>query len=70
MPNERIRLEFIEFSPEKAERMLGVARHFAVAKIGGRPGHRAGTLVVCGDWRCLAYWTPSRCVVVKEVPSV
>lgn len=68
-----MRLDFIEYSPQKAALMLWFGRCFAVSKIGGRAGVRHGT--VFGDdcegesLRAVAYWTSARMVVVRELPQ-
>jgi hypothetical protein len=67
MPNECINLRFIEFEPLKAECMLGCAREFGSARIDGTPGIRHGTVFSFHGWACVAYWTPTRTVVVREV---
>lgn len=71
MPNERIRLDFVEFEPWKAATMVHFARYFAVSKLDGRPGQRHGTAATYdGGLVLFAYWTPSRMVVVREEREV
>lgn len=66
--NESIRLHFVDYDDRLAERMLWVARDFAVDKIDGRPGVRYGTVYrFVGGGRVLAYWTRARAVVVREL---
>lgn len=64
--NERILLRFHEFDPAKARAMLDIAADFAVSKIDGRPGFRAGTAYRNRYGVFWAYWTGSRVVVVRE----
>lgn len=69
--NERIILNFVEFTPLKAQCMLEAARAFAVQNIDRRHGRRNGVVYA---WRSAAgsltvdvWWTGARAVVVKEV---
>lgn len=70
---ERFRLDFIEYSPQKAALLLWFGRCFATSKIDGLAGVRHGT--VYGDTcegeplRAVAYWTGARMVVVRELPQ-
>jgi hypothetical protein len=64
---EVIHLRFTDYTPDKAAFMLKCARSFAVSKLEGKTGARAGTVYRRGELCFLAYWTGTRAVVVKEV---
>lgn len=65
--NERIILKFLEFGPEKAQRMLSAAADFATSKPDGPVGWRAGTVYRGRYGTFLARWTATRTVVVEEL---
>ena len=73
MPNERMILQFREFTPYKARRMVEDARDFAVSKPDGIPGVSRGTVWEHGPHddepplRILTRWTRARTVVVAEL---
>lgn len=75
MANERIILNFLEFTPYKAQRMVEDARAFATMKPDGKPGPYGGAVwkhAVCGIEPVLlvhTYWTKTRTVVATELPE-
>lgn len=69
MPAEQITLRFLDYEPLRAEAMLGCARRFASEEPDKPPGERNGTVYAFKGWACVAYWTPARAVVVREVSN-